>query len=198
MVSDPAKRKVFKEPFYFRIKDVDIFNLKALYTMIHEWFVEEEYCEDEDKFPEIYMRERITPKRGKEVLIFWRFHKKPFGVEFYNRTHDVLIKLIGIKDVEVMQEGKKFKLQRGSFEVKVWSQLEYDAKNEWRSHSILKHFLEIFVNRIYKKEMEMHREELKVEVESLQNSIKEYLNLMRYDNKRPDIKNVSSFGNPYM
>ena len=197
MVSDPDKRKVFNQPFFFRIKDVDIFNIKALYTMIHEWFVEEEFCKDEDKFPEIYLRERITPKRGKEILIFWRLHKQPFGISFYNRSYDVLIKCIGLKDVEVMQEGKKFKLQRGAFEIKVWAQLEYDAQSVWRKHPILKYFLEIFVHRLYKKEMEMHREELKQEVESLQNSIKDYLNLMRYDNRRPDIKNVNSMESPY-
>jgi hypothetical protein len=197
MVSDPEGRKIFKDRFYFRIKDVDIFNLKAVYTMIHEWFVEEEYCDDEEKFPEVYMRERITPK-GKEILVFWRIHKQPFGITFYNRTIDVLFKFVGIKDIEVMQEGKKFKLQKGTIELKVWAHLEYDAEKKWRDHPILKHFLEIFVNRIYKKEMEMHREELKVEMETLQNSIKEYLNLMRYDDKRPNIKNVNDILNPYM
>jgi hypothetical protein len=197
MVDNPKKRLVFKDPFYFRVKDVDIYNLKALYTMIHEWFVEEEYCDDDGEFPEYYMRERIT-KRGKEILILWRFHKHPFGINFYNRTYDVLIKIVGVKDVEVMQEGKKFKLQKGSFEIKVWSQLEYDAEEKWRKHSILKNFLDIFVNRIYKKEMEMHREELKVEVESLQNSIKEFLNLIRYDTKSPNLKNVTGMRNPYM
>ena len=197
MVSNPDKRKVFKDKFHFRIKDVDIFNLKAIYTMIHEWFVENEFCKDEGGFPEIYMRERITAKNGKEILVFWRFHQHPFGSIFYNRTYDVMIKCVGIKNIEVMQEGKKFKLQKGTFEIKVWAELEYDAKGEWRKHPILKHLLEIFVNRIYKKEAEMHRQELKTETEDLQKAIKEYLNLLRFDSRRPDIKNVSSVMDTY-
>ena len=197
MVSNPDERKYFKGEFHFRIKDVDIFNLKAIYTMIHEWFVEQEFCKDEADFPEIYMRERITAKKGKEILVFWRFHQQPYGSVFYNRTYDVMIKCVGIKDVEVMQEGKKFKLQKGTFEIKVWAYLEYDAKKTWRKHPILKHLLEIFVKRIYKKEVEMHRAELKREVEDLQKVIKEYLNLLRFDSRRPDIKNISDVNETY-
>lgn len=197
MVSNPKERKVFKDKFYFRIKDVDIFNLKAIYTMIHEWFVEEEFCEDEDKFPEIYMRERINPKQGKEILVFWRFHKKPGGITFYIRTFDVMFKFVGIKNVEVMQDGKKFKLQKGTFEMKVWAELEYDAEEKWRKHPILKHFLEIYVNRINKKEMEMHREQLKHDVDMLKNVVKDYLNLMKYNSKEPNLKNVANVLDPY-
>jgi hypothetical protein len=197
MVDNPSERLIFKDNFYFRVKDVDVFNLKAIYTMMHEWFVEEEYAKDEDDFPEIYQRDRETQKRGREILIFWRLQKHPFGINFYQRVVDVLIKIIGVKDVEIMQGGKKFKVQKGVFEVKVWGFLEYDCEKKWRNHWLLSNFLDIYVNRITKKDMEVHRDELMKEMRAFQKAIKEYLNLIKYDDKRFNLKDVAKFENPY-
>lgn len=198
MVDDQRKRKVYKDNLYFRVKDVDVFNLKAIYTMMHEWFVEEEYCKDEKDFPEVYMRDRKTQKGGREILVFWRMHKQPFGVKFYNRTVDILIKMVGLKDIEVIQGGNKFNLQKGTFEVKVWGYLEYDAEAKWRNHWLLKNFLEIYVKRIYKSEMETNRDQLIIELRAFQRAIKDFLNLVKYDDKKFNLKNVTQFENPYM
>lgn len=196
-MDDPKQRLFFKQRFYFRVKDVDVFNLKALYTMVHEWFVEEEYAQDEKGFPEVYMRDRYTQKRGREVLIFWRLHKHPFGINFYNRTVDVLIKIIGVKDIEVMQDGKKFKIQKGVWEIKVYGYLEYDVEHKWRDHWLLKHFLNFYVYRMTKKDMESHRNELMVEMQALQRAIKDYLSLIKYDDKQFNMKNVAGFESTY-
>jgi len=144
------------------------------------------------------MRDRNTQKRGREILVFWRFHKHPFGINFYNRTIDLLVKMVGLKEVEVVQEGKKFRFQAGTFEVKVWGYLEYDVEMKWRNHWLLKHFLDIYVNRVTNRDMESHREELLVEIESLQQAIKEYMNLMTHEHKHFNLKNVTMQENPYM
>ena len=44
----------------------------------------------------------------------------------------------------------------------------------------------------------MHREELKAETEEFQKAVKDNLNLMRFDSKRYDVKNISNVNNPYM
>lgn len=196
-IRDPKKRLYYKERVYFRIKDIDVFNLKALYTVLHEWFVEEEYCDDDEAFPEIYLRERTTQKRGREVLVYWRFQKEPFGVKFYNRTLDVMIKIVAVKNVEVLQEGKKFELQRGVFEIKVWGYMEYDARGQWREHWLLKHFLDIYVKRMIKDDMEVHRNEMLRDVELFQNTVKDYLNMLKWEEKEGSMSNVAGFENPY-
>ncbi len=196
-MEDPSQRLYFKQHFYFRIKDVDVFNLKAIYTMMHEWFVEEEFTKDEKDFPEVYMRDKITQKNGREVLVFWRLHKHPAGVNFYNRTVDVIIKIIGVKDIEVMQGGKKFKIQKGIFEVKAYGYLEYDVEHKWRDHWLLKNFLDFYVNRMTKKDMESHRNELMVEMQSFQRAVKDFLNLIKYDDKQFNLKNVAGLESTY-
>jgi hypothetical protein len=166
--------------------------------MLHEWFVEEEFCDDDDEFPETFMREMVSQKGGKAILIFWRFNKQPFGISFYRRRFDVLIKLVGINDVDVMQEGKKYKFQKGMLEIKVWAHLEYDAEEKWRNNWFLKHLLDIYVKRLNAVEMDQHRQELLRDVESLQDVMKSYLNLLKHSDKRFDLKEVVTHKKDYV
>ena len=198
MVDDPKKRLEYKQPFYFRVKTVDVVNIKAVYTMMHEWFVEEEFCGDDDDFPEVYVRDRNSQKRGKEILVLWRLKKEPFGVTFYKRRFDVLIKMAGIKDMDIMQAGRKFRVQRGMLEIKVWSSLEYDSEMKWRNHWLLKYFLKIYVERLNTKEFDVHRWEVMRDSEAFQKAIKDYLNMVQHHDKQPDLKEVAGFENPYM
>lgn len=196
-MENPKDRLVYKENTHFRIKDVDVVNLKAFYTMFHEWFVEEEFCDDDADFPERYMRDRNHQKRGREMLIIWRFSKEPGGVKFYQRTYDVLIKIVGVKDIEVMQGGTKFKMQKGTIEIKVWGHLEYDAEGTWREHWLLKHVLPIYVYRLIKNEMEEQRNQLIEETQTIQNIIKDYLNFLKYDDKSPNAQQVAGVSGQY-
>jgi hypothetical protein len=197
MVDNPKERLVYKSNVYFRIKSIDVFNLKAIYTVLHEWFVEEEFCEDDQGFPEIYFRERNTQKRGKEIILYWRFSKTPFGIKFYRRTLDLMIKVIAVKNVEVLQEGKKFELQKGLFEIKMWGYLEYDAEKHWRDHWFLKHFLEMYVKRIAKDDMEVHRNEMLRDVELFQRTVKDYMNMLKWDEKEGRMGVVAGVDKPW-
>ena len=105
--------------------------------------------------------------------------------------------MVGIKDVEVMQEGKKFKIQKGLFEMKVWAYLEYDAEEKWRNHWFLKHFLDIYVYRLNGETFDIHRNELLEEVENYQAAVKEYLSLMHYTDKKYSLKDVAGYESPY-
>ena len=189
MVEDPRKRKTFQDEIYFRIKAGDIIDIKKLYTMLHEWFVENEYCGDDDDFPERYMWERRTTK-DRDIYVFWRFHGSPNGDNFYSKAVDVDIKFTGIKDTELMHNGQKFKTQKGTVEIKAWWNIEYDVEMKWRNHWLLKHFLEIYVHRMFKLDFEKHRQELLREAEDLQASIKEYFRLFSFKTGKPSVERV--------
>lgn len=189
-MENPDERLTYKDSFYFRIKDVDVINLKSLYTMLHEYFVEGEYCGDEEDFPETYLRERKNGKGEKDVLVVWHLHKQPGGISFYQWWVDILIKVVALKDAEVMQGGKKFKVQKGAVEIKVWSGLEYDAEKKWRENWFLKHILHQYVYRINKKVMEKERNDVMNATREIQSVMKEFLSLVKYSDKKPDMKSV--------
>ena len=87
---DPEKRKGLAAT-YFRIKSKEVIHVNNLYKMMHEWFVEQEYCDDNEFFPETYYREKRGPN-GRRMYVLWRLRKEPEYNPFYTRDMDVLIK----------------------------------------------------------------------------------------------------------
>ncbi len=187
---DPKDRKQFLSPFYFRVKGTDVINVKQLYTVMHEWFVEEEYCDgDDDKFPEVFYYESRKPS-GKDYQIYWFFAKHPFGDTFFNRSVEIEMRINGIKDIEIQYNGNKIKSQKGTVEIKTWWYLDYDAEKNWREHWFLKHVLEIYVYRMYKRPFELKRQEVLRDAQSFQAALKEYLSLFSFKSVKPDLKRV--------
>ncbi|MEM4755754.1 MAG: hypothetical protein QW594_01335 [Candidatus Woesearchaeota archaeon] len=188
-VKDPLDRKVFMYPFYFRIKATDVVNIKHLYTVMHEWFVEEEYCGDEKEFPEDFYYER---RGGGEqmYLILWNFSKEPFGGPFIRRQCVIEMRIVGIKNIEIQYQGAKIKTQKGTVEIKTWWYLVYDYNKEWRNHWLLKHFLEIYVNRMFRKDFDMRRQELLRDAQNLQAALKEYFDIFSFKTEKPDLKRI--------
>jgi len=178
MSKDPRKR-VGLEATYFRVKSKEILHLQNLYKMMHEWLVEEEYCDDNEHFPETYyIEKRFGGKR--RIYILWRAEKEPEYNPFYTRHMDVLFKCEHVQDIEVMQGGKKFATNKGEVEVKCWGFMEVDAKGEWRKNWFLKHFLDIYWQRIFYRDFEVHKQEVIRDVEGFRASINHFLNLLTY------------------
>ncbi len=175
---DPEKRKGLAAT-YFRIKSKEVIHVNNLYKMMHEWFVEQEYCDDNEFFPETYYREKRGPN-GRRMYVLWRLRKEPEYNPFYTRDMDVLIKCEHIKDVEIMQGGKKFKTNVGEVEIKCWSHMVVDAKGKWRKHWFLKHFLDIYWQRIFYRDFELHKQEVIRDTDDLRAAVKQLLNLIQY------------------
>ena len=173
--------RVFLEATFTRVKHRGLFNMKELYTMIHEWLIQEEYATRTDSdFPEIYYLHRETQTSGDEAWIWWRLEKVPTNSTYYRYVLDIDFHLILMREAEVIHQGKKFKTNWGEVEIKIWGKLEGDYQHKWRKHPILKHFEELFRKRIFKSSFEMHKNEFYREIYRLQNAIKEYLKLRTY------------------
>ncbi len=173
--------KQYLEAAAFKFKHKDYFNLKYLYTLMHEWFVEEGYATREDpKFPEEYYMNRETQTAGKEIWIYWRMTKKPVKTKFWRYDMDMDMHVIGLKDAELMHEGKKYKVNWGEPEVKIWAKLVVDYEHEWKKHPILAPLLKIFWKRTVKATMERHKKELYREAYRFQEAVKTYFKISTY------------------
>lgn len=176
--TDTTKRKGLTAS-YFRMKSKEVIHVNNLYKMMHEWFVEQEYCNENEYFPETYYRERRV-SGVRRMYVLWRLRKEPENQPFYTRDMDVLIKCEHIKDVEVMQGGKKYKTNVGEVEIKCWSFMEVDARREWRKHWFLKHFLDIYWQRIFYRDFELHKQSVIRDTDEFRAAIKQFLNMMQY------------------
>lgn len=167
----------------FRVKFKDYFHLKNLYIMMHQWLIENTYATLEmEDFPETFYLQRETQQAGREIWVWWRMEKDPptHGSSYYKYVMDVDMKVILLRDVEVIHQGKKFKTNWGQPEIKIWARLVADYDHKWRKHWFLKNVNDVFHKRIFHHELEMHKIEFYREAYRFQEAIKTYLKLKTY------------------
>jgi len=180
----------------FTIKHKDYFNLKELYYNLHEWLIEEGYASRTDlTFPETMMLERITQESGKEIWLRWRNEKSPTNSKFYRYVLYTDWHIILLKSAEVMHEGMKFKTNWGEVEFSVDARVIGDYERKWQKSPIFNRILPLFWNRIFRKDILMHRKELYRDAYRFQNEVKEFLKLKTFL-PEPGTKFVSPLGLP--
>jgi hypothetical protein len=169
----------------FRVKFREQFNLKSLYIFMHEWMVQEEWATRNDSsFPETFMGQNESALGGTEVWWNWRFTKPPgVGSPGLNNYYQWRMNLNGhvvlLREVEAVKDGKKVKTNWGEIEILIDAQVETDHNKNWRNHPILKHFEDLFRNRIFRADLLKSRDELYREIYRLQTAIKDHLDMMK-------------------
>jgi hypothetical protein len=162
-----------------RIKFKDIFNIKELYTQMHDWLVEEGYADKSDKkFKEIFYHHRWTQTGGEEVRFWWRLGKELSS--YYKYEMDINVLVIGLKNTDIVVQGQKFKANTGECELKVHARVIADQKGEWKKHWLLKHFHKLFYRRVFFKQTEMHRKQLYLDVYRFMEFLKTHFKLKKY------------------
>jgi len=172
--------------FDSRIKHKDIFSMKNLYVLMREWFVEEGWVKtrtDAD-FPEEKYLHRFTQQSGQELWIWWRLEKKISP--YYTWAFDVDVHVVGMKDTEIMQDGKKFKVNHGEPELKLYGKVIIDPQGEWRKHKLLGALHELFYKRVMKKQLEMQRKMFLRELFRFKEAVKVYFKLYGWLPERED------------
>jgi len=131
-------------------------SLKLLYVMLHEWMIEHEYAPDnkDANFPEEFYYERRSQQEGREMWAYWRNDHVPQNNPFYRRLLNIDIHTARSKQVELVHNGKKLKLDQGELWVSCYAFLEIDWKKQWRKHWLLKNFLTNFWQRIIWRDLE--------------------------------------------
>ena len=188
------------EPLYareipsFKVKYKDVFHLKNLYVMIHEYLAEEGFLDEDQesstltghKYTETLYMEKFIQKGvhlgGKEMWVYWRTFKMPetkySGYMRYLLDFDFHV--MYMKDMEIMHQGKKMKIQDGEIEFFIRPKIEVDYRGGWRKHWLLKHLLKIYNGRILHHEFEKREKELWREAYRFQGKIKNFLNLRTF------------------
>ena len=179
----------------FRVKYKDVFHLKNLYVMMHEYLMEEGWAGPSGGVagPNAHMDieslylEKFNQKGlhsgGKELWIYWRAKKKYEGKYsgYFRFGLDIDFHGVYIRDQEVMHAGKKMKINWGELEIFFRPYLETDYKEQkWSEHWFLKHIKPLYENRIMDQEFEKREKELWREAYRLQGKVKKFLNLRTF------------------
>ncbi len=176
-----------------KVKYKDVFNLKNLYVMMHEYLVEEKWFGEggatgnqpgamhsniESLYLEKYHQKGLHAG-GKEMWIYWRFFKKPEGKYSGYVRYKLNIDFHGvyIQNREIMHQGKKIKVQFGEMEIMFNGAVQTDYDDKWKDHWFLKHWQDIYEKRIISQDLEKHEKMLWREIYRLTSVVKRYLDM---------------------
>jgi len=172
----------------FEIEREDVFHLKNLYKLIHEWFMMNGFVSidsNDDKVETLYFQ-RILDNGNSEHHIWWRLHKIPGGNNYYKYYVRFDFQTLNMGKGEVVVKGKKVKTNSGDVIMRCKTYVILDYKQEWRKHPILKTFHGWWRRYFYKKHFDFIKTDLWVTTYKLQDVIKQYLNLKNpYEMQKP-------------
>ena len=174
----------------FKIKYRDVFSLRNLYLMLHEFLLEENWkgVEGDSDHTDIetFYSENVYQKGihrgGKELWFWWRAYKSLEGkTSGYLRNRlDIDAHVVYLQNVEIVHQGKKMTAQNGEIELFFRARIESDYNREWENHNFLKYIKPIYEKRILHTEIEKREKELWRDVYRISNKIKQYLQLRTF------------------
>ncbi len=128
------KSKVAEE----KIKYDGIFDFKETYSFIYTILSDWEYSIAEKEYSE------KAKGDSKEIEIKWEASRKV--TDYFKYQMKVEWRILGMKDVEVVKDGKKSKKNSGTLEIKFVSVLIKDYQDKWSDTPFLK-----FLRGVYDK-----------------------------------------------
>ena len=167
------------------IKYEDVFSLKELYKAVRDWLISHDYvtASSSENMEKFYL-EKISPSGAKEIWVWWRTSRAPHDSKYFKFHMNVDFHVLGMKDVEIMHQGQKVKANKGEVEVMINAYLETEAEFDF-SKSFLGRIggpwlANLFRKKVYRKDVNAHKSELKQDLISLQAFIKDFLELKSF------------------
>jgi hypothetical protein len=171
--------KVFDKPL--RVKYKDVFEVKEFYTMLHEWCVQYGWNDaSNSECIETYYGEKVSREGSKEIWIRWRTQKEAEGAKM-TYFLDFDYHFLGVSSVEVVKDGIKMKVHKAELELNITPYISRDYEKELSKNEFLKPFINLFQKRVYRDVYEQRKKELYQETYILQNHIKQWFKLKRYN-----------------
>lgn len=161
------------------IKYKGVFNFREVYRDMQEWYQDKGFATQTTfKFQESQYQERRFPGKMQRTAWVWiRLKQREAGSDWYERHLDVEYHCRYMKDVDVMFEGKKFKMQKGEIEVIFHSYLMLDPDGKWQDHWFLKHILDLYIKRIWAKRLEVNINRLRSDTYYIHSHLKDFFKL---------------------
>ena len=163
----------------FEIEHEDVFHLKNLYKLVHEWLVDEGFQAadaPDDKIETLYL-DRSKATGDKEHHIWWRCIQIPRGNSYYRYFLKVDWQTLYMKKIEIMHEGQKFSTNKGDVILRVEAWLQLDYQDKWKENPILRFFDTWFRRRFYLENVKKYKHDLYLTAYRLHQTIKQYLEL---------------------
>ncbi len=149
-----------------------LFDFNEFYRLMDKWF-----------------REKIFDKYEKrnEEQVFKDHRQIVFQIEPWKKVNDyckevmkITFTFTNLKDVVVVKDKHRVKLQQGKIKVKFMGYLETDWEHKWEGNPVLFFMRAVFDQFIYKVSTDKYQALVAEDTMHLYSILKSYLNLQRY------------------
>lgn len=176
---DLTDKKHIIEIAKWEIEHEDVFHLKNLYKLVHNWLMTHKFKSvdsNDDKIETLYF-EKVLGNGAKEHHMWWRTHHIPDGSKYFKYYLKFDFQTLNMDKKETVYKGNKLKSNFGTVVLRCSAYLMIDYQKELRKHPILKYFYKSFLTYVYKDQMEYFKTDVWLKAYKLQDVIKQYLNL---------------------
>jgi hypothetical protein len=162
-----------------RVSYRDLMDVKAFYVLMHEWFVDNGFCDRTDEaFPEVRYVHRDFGT-SKQVWWSWRFRKdSPYNKTFFEWRIDLDVHILGWTKVETVIGGKKASVDKAEVEVFIIPRF-FLLKEKWENAGL--GIFSDFLQKVwYKNMISKEKKQFENMTLRLQEAIKTYFKLPTY------------------
>lgn len=159
------------DPGGIRVRWKGVADIKELYRFMEQW-LEDRGLANKQALEKKY-EEKILAG-GKNISVTWLAEKKISN--YFRYVINIAFLLIGVQDIEVQQETIKRKLNKGDFEIRIYSYVETSNK-EWEKLGILQR---IYYNFIVQRRLDEYKADLYDKTYKFFNAIKGFLSMKTF------------------
>lgn len=153
--------------FESKVKQEGIFKFKDLYAFAYDWLADNSYDTDEELYKE------VVKGNAKDIEIRWTSSKKIS--DYFKFVIKATWKIFGMVDVEIEQAGKKVKMNKAKFEIKVKGIIKKDYEHRWERTAFLKFLRGVYDRYIIKGRIESYEGKIFTECDEFVAQIKSFL-----------------------
>ncbi len=157
-----------KTVFEQTLKHKGTFGYSDLYSFCFNWLKNEGYNTAEDEYVE-------KVSGAKEIQIKWKAKKKV--TDYYQYIIDVKWHILAMTEVEVEENGKKTKTNKGDLKIVVKASVRRDWEDTWDKQPFYKFLRGIYDKYIMRTTNDEYEDALTGKAQSFVEDTKAYLNL---------------------
>ncbi|HLD02634.1 MAG TPA: hypothetical protein VJC07_02975 [Candidatus Nanoarchaeia archaeon] len=159
----------------YQVKQKSVFDLDDLYLTLHNWFLFYGYNRNEVEYKvmetESYLR----------VEMRWENERKA-GDDPYVKLHiNMGLVITGLDKTEVVKDGVKIKMDKGTVEFRLTAFMEKDPEGKWSSSPFMRKIRELYDKYIIRDRLESYKKLLATDERALINEIRSFLHLYKYE-----------------
>jgi len=152
-----------------KVEHTGLFSFKDFYAFAHNWFKEERYGVDEEKYVE-----KVKGNK-RDINIEWKVTKEVS--DYFKIEYRVKFKIIGLTEVEVEIDGEKKQMNQGNVEVEIKGALIRDPQSKYDTSAFNRFIREIYNKYIIPSRIDQNKDLIKDDTVKFKDELKAFLEL---------------------